>query len=195
MAYLISSIFTLTLVMDPMGNLPVFISTLKGVPEERRKKIVIRELFIALFIMMFFLFFGKSVMTLLNINVVSLSVAGGIILFIIALGMIFPGKTSFADNPGGEPFIVPLAIPLVCGPSTLTIILIFTMREPQLWNIWLMVILCAWLINIIILGFSNQLSKLLGKRGLLALEKLMGMVLITLSVQMVLEGIKKFLSN
>ncbi|MCK5583893.1 MAG: hypothetical protein KAI33_08885, partial [Elusimicrobiales bacterium] len=102
LAYLISSIFTLTLVMDPMGNLPVFISTLKGVPEERRKKIVIRELFIALFIMIFFLFFGKSVMTLLNINIVSLSVAGGIILFIIAMGMIFPGKANFAANPEGE---------------------------------------------------------------------------------------------
>lgn len=195
LAYLISSIFTLTLVMDPMGNLPVFISTLKGVPEERRKKIVIRELFIALFIMIFFLFFGKSVMTLLNINIVSLSVAGGIILFIIAMGMIFPGKANFAANPEGEPFIVPLAIPLVCGPSTLTIILIFTMREPHLWSMWLLVVLCAWLVNIIILSFSGYLSKLFGKRGMLALEKLMGMFLVTLSVQMVLEGIKKFLSN
>ncbi|MCK5106765.1 MAG: MarC family protein, partial [Elusimicrobiales bacterium] len=188
LAYLISSIFTLTLVMDPMGNLPVFISTLKGVPEERRKKIVIRELFIALFIMIFFLFFGKSVMTLLNINIVSLSVAGGIILFIIAMGMIFPGKANFAANPEGEPFIVPLAIPLVCGPSTLTIILIFTMREPHLWSMWLLVVLCAWLVNILILSFSGYLSKLFGKRGMLALEKLMGMFLVTLSVQMVLEG-------
>ena len=110
----ISSVFTLTLVMDPLGNMPPFVTALKGVPAERRRAVVTRELFIALGIMVFFLFFGKSLMTFLALDIISLSVGGGIVLFLIAIQMIFPSQhNSFGDSPGGEPFIVPLAIPLI----------------------------------------------------------------------------------
>lgn len=191
----ISSVFTLTLVMDPLGNIPLFMTALKGVPEERRRAVVARELFIALGIMVFFLFFGKYILGFLALDMVALSVGGGIVLFLIAIQMIFPPHhPAFGENPGGEPFIVPLAVPLVAGPSTLTTILIFSMKDPGAWGVSLGVVAAAWVINISILSFASRLSKLLGARGLLAMEKLMGMILVTISVQMIMTGLKRFLA-
>lgn len=193
---LFSAVFTLTLVMDPLGNIPLFMSALKDVPEERRKKVVARELVIALGIMVFFLVFGKYFLGLLSLDVTAMSVAGGIVLFLIALQMIFPSRHSaFGENPGGEPFIVPLAIPLVAGPSTLTTIMIFSMKDPGAWPTWLAMIALAWVINAAILSMAARLSRFLGDRGLLAMEKLMGMILITISVQMVMVGVKKFIAG
>jgi multiple antibiotic resistance protein len=192
----ISAVFTLTLVMDPLGNIPLFMTALKAVPEERRRAVVTRELIIALGVMVFFLFFGKYIMGFLALDMVALSVGGGIVLFLIAIQMIFPPHHStFGENPGGEPFIVPLAIPLVAGPSTLTTILIFSMREPGAWRITLGEVAASWVINVVILSFAARLSRLLGQRGLLAMEKLMGMILVTISVQMVMTGLKKFLAG
>ena len=193
----VSSVFTLTLVMDPLGNMPPFVTALKGVPEARRRAVVTRELFIALGIMVFFLFFGKSLMTFLALDIVSLSVGGGIVLFLIAIQMIFPNPhSSFAEGPGGEPFIVPLAIPLVAGPSTLTTILIFSMKDGGGWAGTLAVVIVSWLINVAVLaGLSDRISRFMGARGLLAMEKLMGMILVTISVQMIMTGLKKFLGG
>ena len=195
-AQFISSVFTLTLVMDPLGNMPPFVTALKGVPEERRRAVVTRELFIALGIMVFFLLFGRSLMAFLALDIISLSVGGGIVLFLIAIQMIFPSHhASFGELPGGEPFIVPLAIPLIAGPSTITTILIFSMNSGG-WLGTLAVIIVAWLINMAILaGFSERISRFMGARGLIAMEKLMGMILVTISVQMIMTGLKKFLAG
>lgn len=192
----VSSVFTLTLVMDPLGNMPPFVTALKGVPADRKRSVVTRELFIALGIMVFFLFFGKSLMSFLALDIVSLSVGGGIVLFLIAIQMIFPSPhSSFTEGPGGEPFIVPLAIPLVAGPSTLTTILIFSTTSGS-WTGTLAVVIVSWLLNVAILaGFSDRISKFMGARGLLAMEKLMGMILVTISVQMIMTGLKKFLGG
>lgn len=191
---IISAIFTLTLVMDPLGNVPLFIAALKNVEESRKIKVITRELIIALFIMVFFLFFGKWIVRLLSIDMPSLSVAGGTVLFLIAVSMIFPSNhLAFSDSVESEPFIVPLATPLVAGPSVLTTILIFNIRDPGNLPIWFLIVFVSWLINITVLGFSPKISKFLGQRGMLAVEKLMGMILITISVQMLLTGIKKFI--
>lgn len=191
----ISAVFTLTLVMDPLGNIPLFISALKGTPEARRRGIVVRELLIALGIMLFFLLFGRYIVSSLSIDLTAMAVAGGIVLFLIALQMIFPSHHShFAEGPEGEPFVVPLAIPLVAGPSTLTTVLLFSLQEPGRLGTGAAVVGAAWLINALILGgLAGRLSRLLGSRGLLAMEKLMGMILITISVQMIMTGIKKFI--
>ena len=193
----LSTLFTLTLVMDPLGNIPMFMSALKGVNEERRRAVILRELFIALGIMVFFLLFGKYIVSALALDLTAMAVAGGIVLFLIALQMIFPTHhSSFAEGPEGEPFIVPLAIPLVAGPSTLTTVLLFSLQDPGKVPMWLGVVGAAWLINAVILaGLSGRLSRLLGQRGLLAMEKLMGMILVTISVQMVMTGIKRFLAS
>ncbi|MGC8728272.1 MAG: MarC family protein [Elusimicrobiales bacterium] len=192
---IVSAVITLTLVMDPLGNIPLFISVLKNVKEEKRKRIIIRELFIALGLMLFFLFFGKWIVTLFSMDMVSLSVSGGIVLFLIALSMIFPSKENSIIDPKEEPFIVPLAIPLIAGPSVLSMILIYNMKDPGNIPTWFLIVIISWLINVLILSFSSKIAKFLGEKGMNAIERLMGMVLITISVQMILNGIKKFLVN
>jgi MarC family membrane protein len=193
----VSAVFMLTLVMDPLGNIPMFISALKDVPAERKRVVLARELLIALGIMLFFLLFGKYIVSFLAIDPTAMSVAGGIVLFLIALQMIFPTQHGqFGGSPDGEPFIVPLAIPLVAGPSTLTTVLLFSLREPEKLGLWAVVVVAAWLVTAGILGaLADSLSRLLGKRGLMAMEKLMGMILTTISVQMVMSGLKQFLAG
>ena len=193
----VSAVFMLTLVMDPLGNIPMFISALKDVPAERKRAVLARELLIALGIMLFFLLFGKYIVSFLAIDPTAMSVAGGIVLFLIALQMIFPTQhAQFGGSPEGEPFIVPLAIPLVAGPSTLTTVLLFSLREPGKLALWVVVVVVAWLLTAAILGaLADSLSRLLGSRGLLAMEKLMGMILTTISVQMVMSGLKQFLAD
>ena len=189
----VSAIFTLTVVMDPLGNIPLFISVLKNVKEERRKKIIIRELLIALAFMLFFLFFGKWIVKLFSIDIISISISGGIVLFLIALSMIFPSKENSIIDAKEEPFIVPLAMPLVAGPSVLSMILIYNMRDPGNIGIWFLIIVISWLINVVILSFSTSISEFLGEKGMEALERLMGMFLITISVSMILNGVRMFL--
>jgi MarC family membrane protein len=193
----ISAVFMLTLVMDPLGNIPMFITALKEVPAERKRTVLARELFIALGIMVFFLLFGKYIVSFLAIDPTAMSVAGGIVLFLIALQMIFPAQYAhFGGSPDGEPFIVPLAIPLLAGPATLTTVLLFSLQQPGKLGLWAVVVAAAWLINAVILGgLADSLSRLLGGRGLLAMEKLMGMILTTISVQMVMTGLKNFFAG
>lgn len=193
----VSAVFMLTLVMDPLGNIPMFISALKDVPADRKRAVLARELLIALGVMLFFLLFGKYIVSFLAIDPTAMSVAGGIVLFLIALQMIFPTQHGqFGGSPEGEPFIVPLAIPLVAGPSTLTTVLLFSLREPGKLGLWAVVVVVAWLVTAAILGaLADSLSRLLGRRGLMAMEKLMGMILTTISVQMVMSGLKQFLAG
>jgi len=191
----ISAIITLTLVMDPLGNIPLFIGVLRNVKEEKRKRIIIRELFIALALMLFFLLFGKWIVRFFSMDVISLSIAGGIVLFLIALSMIFPSKENSIIDTNQEPFIVPLAIPLVAGPSVLSMILIYNMKDPGNIPIWILIILIAWIINVFILLMSSKIADFLGEKGMSAIERLMGMILITLSVGMILSGIKQFVNT
>lgn len=189
---IISAVITLTLVMDPLGNIPLFILVLKNVKEDRRKRIIIRELFIALGLMLFFLLFGKWIVRFFSLDVISLSISGGIVLFLIALSMIFPSKENSIVDVKEEPFIVPLAIPLVSGPSVLSMILIYNMKDPGNIPLWVLIILIAWIINVLILLMSSRIADFLGEKGMNAIERLMGMVLITIAVGMILGGIKQF---
>ena len=192
-----SFVFTLVMVMDPLGNIPLFISSLKKVPDSRKTRVVMRELFIALAIMLLFLFFGKYFIKALSLDLTSMAIGGGIILFIIGMQMIFPTKHMLGtDETDGEPFIVPLAVPLVAGPSVLTTVMLLSLQNKGSFLEWSGVVGAAWLINVVILGgFSAKLAKLLGHRGLMAVEKLMGMILIAISTQMVMNGIKAFLQK
>ena len=180
--------------MDPFGNIPVFMTTLKDVSENRKKGIIVRELLIALLILVVFLFVGEYLLTGLNITEPSLSIAGGIILFLIAIKMIFPPSISpFEEEFDGEPFIVPLAIPYVAGPSAMAAVMVLMNREPDRWMEWLLALVSAWFISGIILFLSNELSRYLGKKGLIALERLMGLILTTIAVEMFMSGIREFM--
>jgi multiple antibiotic resistance protein len=198
MKQLVSAILTLFLVMDPIGNVPVFLGYLKDVKEERRTRIVARESVFALLILLFFLFFGPTLMGLLGVGTEALYISGGVLLFLISVGMIFPGSGYIGahngDDAGGEPFIVPLAVPFVAGPSTMATIMIFASQPVSLW-VWVVALVVAWGLATAILMLAPSFSRLLGQRGLRACERLMGMVLTVLAVQMFLNGVQPFLHN
>ncbi len=192
---ILPSAFTLLLVMDPIGNIPAFLAILSPVDQERRGKIVIRESIFAFLILTSFLFGGKHILNALSITTPALGISGGIILFLIALKMIFPTETSTQprDRSIGEPFIVPLAVPLVAGPSALTTVTLLGSQEPSLIWKWFIALAIAGVLTTLILFFANQLRRLLGQKGLIAMERLMGMVLTTVAVQMFLNGIGTYL--
>ncbi|MEL7451200.1 MAG: YhgN family NAAT transporter [Pseudomonadota bacterium] len=191
----LSAAIMLFLIMDPLGNLPIFVSVLKSVPEERRTRVLVRELLLAYGIMVGFLFAGRSVLSFLHLRQESVSISGGIILFIIAIRMIFPRPGRSEEVPDGEPFIVPLAIPMVAGPSVLAALLLLTSSGTGTYVHWLGALTGAWLVSAVILLMSNTVYRVLGKRGLIAMERLMGMVLVMLSVQMFLDGVIAYMGR
>jgi multiple antibiotic resistance protein len=192
----LSAAVLLFLVMDPLGNIPLFVVVLKDVEEHKRTRIVLREHFIALVVLSVFLFAGPFLMDLFQIRGPALSVAGGIILFLIALRMIFAEPEDvFGQMPGGEPFIVPLAVPFIAGPSAMTTVLLLATQHPDRWQDWMLALLGAWLASIFILLMSTQLSRALGSRALAAFERLMGMLLTAIAVQMFMDGVRRFIEQ
>jgi multiple antibiotic resistance protein len=188
----LSAAFLLFLILDPLGNIPVFLATLKKVDPLRQRQIILRELLIALGIILFFLFLGQFLLQLLQVSSSSLRIAGGIILFIIALRMIFSDTADVFGNPQQEePFIVPLAVPLVAGPSAMTMLILLMAGDPSRWLDWLAATVLAWLCTSLILLSSTRLNRLLGARGLIAVERLMGMLLVTVAIDMLIDGIKQ----
>lgn len=189
-----SSTILLLLIMDPLGNLPIFMSILKNLDIKRQKYILIRELTIALFIMILFLFAGEKILTYLNLKTATVSISGGIILFLISIKMIFPdqnSKNNFILNE--EPFLVPLAIPLVAGPSLLATLMLLSHKYQNHISTILISLLVAWGLTSIILLLSGLFLKILGDKGINVLERLMGLILIMLATQMFLDGIRNYL--
>lgn len=188
-----STLITLILVMNPFGNIPIFVSILSHVDKEKRTKVLIRESLIALIFLAIFLFFGPALLKTLNLNYASMNVAGGIILFLIAIRMIFPSKDGQGAQPDSDPFIVPIAMPMIAGPSSLALVmLIGTQGEAHGVHYPFVAVLVAWMVNTIILISGLFLSKHISPRGLTALERLMGMLLTTIAVQMFLSGVASF---
>mgnify|MGYP000143516360 FL=1 len=189
---ILAAILLLVIIMDPIGNVPVFLSILKNIPLERRRIIIIRELLIAFIILLFFMFVGRYLLQMLEIEQSSLGVTGGIILFIIAIRMIFPGtKPLFSHNETTEPLIVPLAVPMLAGPSAIAAVILFMAQEPNRWVEWTFVVFVACLISGVILVSSETLGRKLGNRALIAIERLMGIILVMVSVDFILDGIKQ----
>ena len=188
----------LFVVMDPLGNIPIFLSVLDKVKPERRYRILIRELLLALLILFAFLLGGQYVLAVLHLSQYAISVAGGIILFLIALKMIFPGARSMHVSDSeehDEPFLVPLAVPMVAGPSAMAVLLLLTTGQPNQLGQWSLAVFLAWLATAVILLMAPLIQRVLGKRGLIATERLMGMLLVAIAVQMFLQGIREFLGE
>ncbi|MEE4295213.1 MAG: YhgN family NAAT transporter [Wenzhouxiangella sp.] len=193
---LIGAAILLFVIMDPLGNIPIFLAVLDKVPEQRRYRVLVRELLLALILLLLFLYVGKYVMAFLGLSEASVGVAGGIILFLIALKMIFPVPRSSRDeydDDHDEPFLVPLAVPMIAGPSAMAILLLLATKEPGRLGIWTLAVLLAWAATALILLAAPLLKRVLGERGLIATERLMGMLLVAISVQMFLEGVSRFL--
>ncbi|MCU7554541.1 YhgN family NAAT transporter [Alteromonas sp. ASW11-19] len=191
-----SAAVMLFLIMDPLGNLPVFMSVLKSIEPKRRRFILVRELLFALAILFLFLFSGQAVLDFLNVQQETVSIAGGIILFLIAVKMIFPQS----GNPSGlavgeEPFLVPLAIPMIAGPSTLAALILMSNQNPDRMVDWSIALGASWLVSAVILMFSSGFHRLLGERGLIAMERLMGMILVMIAIQMFLDGVANYFTH
>ncbi|MEO6264117.1 MAG: MarC family protein [Luteimonas sp.] len=180
-----SAALLLFLILDPLGNIPVFLSLLRTLPPQRQRLVLARELLIALGVLMLFLWGGRYALELMHLRQESVSIAGGIVLFLIGLRMIFPPPEGLmGELPDGEPFIVPMAIPLVAGPSGMAAVMLMGSQEPDRMGAWSLALMIAWAVTAAILFSATYLYKWLGLRVLTAIERLMGMVIVAISVQM-----------
>lgn len=185
----------LFLIMNPFGDVSAYLSLMKGVEKKKHAKILAREMLFALGFMLLFNFIGEGIFSVLQISETAVKISSGLILFIIALQILFPTLNSIRQNlPEGEPFLIPLAIPLIVSPPLLATIMLFARAEESQW-VMLGAILIAWLCSYLVLASSNLLFRLIGENGLMACEKLMGMILVLLAVQRFLDGIKQLLSS
>lgn len=185
----VTAFLLLLFLMDPFGNMATFQSILGRVPESQRRRVLVRELIFAYGLLVVFLFSGEAVMRALGLKQPAITVAGGVVLFLIALDMVFPSRGLKAADGTEEPFLVPLAVPLIAGPSTIASILLLVSKHPGRQIEWWMALTAAWAVMSLILLTSGWLLPKLGPKGARALEKLTGMLLIMLSIQMLLDGV------
>jgi multiple antibiotic resistance protein len=191
---ILSAALLLFLILDPLGNIPVFLSVLKPLSPRRQRIVLVRELLIALVVLMVFLWGGKYALDMMHLRQESVAIAGGIVLFLIGVRMIFPRPEGLmGEIPGGEPFIVPLAIPLVAGPSGMAAVMLMGSNEPARLGEWSLALIIAWGATAAILLSATILYKWLGRSVLTAVERLMGMLLVAISVQMILDGVATYL--
>ncbi len=185
-------------VMDPIGNIPLFLVVLDKIPLEKRKWIITREIFFAMLILILFLLIGDRILNYLNVSEFSLKISGSIILFLISIRMIFPpyqqGISIFGDLPEGEPFLFPLAMPSLAGPSAIITVIILSNQKKEQIPLWLFAIIVSCMLSLAILLSSNIIARFTGKKGIFAMEKLMGMILTVISIDMFLKGLKLFLN-
>ncbi len=185
---LATATLTLWLLMDPLGNLPVFGSVLGGVRPERRRRVLARELGLALGFLLLFLFLGQAVFRLLELEVNSVRIAGGLILGVMSFRMIFPGDEELFASGDGEPLFFPMAVPLLAGPAVLSLLLLLTSGYPDQTGSWVLAVVGAWSGSAAVLVFAGKLAGVLGEKGLGALTRLMGMLMACMAVQMLVDG-------
>jgi small neutral amino acid transporter SnatA (MarC family) len=189
----VSAVLLLFLVLDPFGNMPLVAEVLRQVPPKRRGWVVWRECTIAYGVLLVFLFFGKHLMGVLKLSQTSLGIAGGVVLFLIALRMIFPSPGGlFGEGVEGEPLIVPLAVPAIAGPSAMAMVMLMASQEPgRIWE-WGAALTLAVTMTAVLLVAAARLLELLGPRVVAALERLMGLILSILAIEMMMQGIRDF---
>ncbi|MBI5447110.1 MAG: NAAT family transporter [Gammaproteobacteria bacterium] len=193
MKLLYTTTVTLIMVMDPLGNVPLALSVLRQIKPKRRMAILLRESLFAFFILAVFLFWGGFILDGLSITQEALQVAGGMILFLIAIKMIFPPTDETRETVVTEPFLVPLAIPMIAGPSAIATVILFSTQYTEQMPTLFLALVIASVILMAVLLFANQLQRVLGEKGLIAVERLMGMLLTTIAVQMFMDGVHGYL--
>lgn len=195
-ASFVSAVVLLLIVCDPFGNIPIFVSALRDVPRERRRAIILRECLIAFAVLVAFVFVGDPFLRLLGLSELSLQIGGAVVLMLVALRMVFPTPEGIYGQPaGGEPFIVPLAVPALAGPSALATVLLLVSREPDRSWQWVAAIAVVMAASALVLAFSERIMRLLGERVTQAFERLLGLVLAAIAVELMLRGIKTFIAG
>jgi MarC family membrane protein len=190
-----SATILLILITDPIGNIPIFANALKHVAPERRARVILREVLIAFLLLLTFMFVGEGFLRVMNLSALSLQIGGGVILFLIALRMIFPPPTMGSDESLGEPLIVPLAIPAIAGPSALATVLLLVSQAPEKQIEWIAALCVTMSVSAVVLVLAERIQRVAGDRFVVALERLMGLVLVAVSIEMLLRGIKTFISQ
>ena len=193
---LLSAFILLALVIDPFGNVPLVNAMLAEVDPARRRRVVLRECLVAFAILVLFMLFGRPILALMHLSETSLSIAGGVILFMIAIRMVFGHpEGAFGPHTAGEPFIVPLAIPLIAGPSALATVMLMATRDPAKLGMWLGALTAAMAVTTVVLLMGDALQRRLGAPAMKAIERLTGLVLTALAVEMLLGGIRAFVEG
>jgi MarC family membrane protein len=190
----LSATILLVLVADPVGNIPLFIGALRRVEgPNRRLRIIVRECAIAFIVLLLFMFFGRQFMVALQLTGTSLQIAGGVVLILIALRMIFPSANGiFGDSGSREPFIVPLAVPALAGPSALATVLLLASQHPARLPEWIGALSIAMLVSALVLAFAERIQRFVGEQAVMAFERLMGLILSAIAIEMLLKGIEAF---
>ncbi len=187
-----SATILLVLITDPVGNIPVFANALKHVAPERRARVILREIVIAFFLLLTFMFVGEGFLKVMNLSELSLQIGGGVILFLIALRMVFPPAAVLEAEIFEEPLIVPLAIPAIAGPSALATVLLLVSQQPERRLDWIAALCVTMLISAVVLVSAERIQRLIGSRLVVAVERLMGLVLVSVAIEMMLRGVKTF---
>ncbi len=185
-----SATILLLLITDPFGNIPIFASALRPVPPARRPWVILREVLIAFVLLLTFMFVGDRFLRLMNLSDLSLQIAGGVVLFLIALRMIFPPPPSQVAVPQGEPLIVPLAIPALAGPSALATVMLLVSQAPERRLEWVAALSVTMVVCAVVLVLAERIQRVLGDRVVVAFERLMGLILVAISVEMMIRGLK-----
>ncbi|MCF8168561.1 MAG: hypothetical protein K9J77_08110 [Rhodoferax sp.] len=191
----LSATILLVLITDPIGNIPIFANALKHVAPERRAKVILREILIAFFLLLTFMFVGASFLRVMNLSELSLQIGGGVILFLIALRMVFPPAEAQESELLEEPLIVPLAVPAVAGPSALATVLLLVSQQPERRLEWVAALCVTMAISAIVLVSAGRIQRGIGSRLVVAVERLMGLVLVSVAIEMMLRGIKVFVQQ
>ena len=189
----LSALVLLLLVLDPLGSLPIFISVMQGVAPERRRRVALREGVLAFAVLLAFMLGGQGFLSLMRLSERSLEVAGGVILLIIAIRMIFTGGSEvYASDGQREPFLFPLAVPLMAGPSAMATVLLLASRQPERLMAWVGALTLAMAVSTTVLLAAQRIRHWLGASMVAAIEKLMGLVLTAVAVEMILAGLKRY---
>jgi MarC family membrane protein len=190
-----SATILLILITDPVGNIPIFANALKHVAPERRPKVILREILIAFALLLTFMFVGESFLRVMNLSDLSLQIGGGVILFLIALRMVFPPPATAESEIMTEPLIVPLAVPAIAGPSALATVLLLVSQQPDKRLEWIGALCVTMLISAVVLVSAERIQRWIGTRLVTAVERLMGLVLVSVAIEMMLRGIKTFVQQ
>jgi small neutral amino acid transporter SnatA (MarC family) len=185
-----SATILLLLITDPLGNIPIFVNTLRAVPPERRARVIVREVLIAFGLLLAFMFVGQSFLKAMSLSDVSLQIGGAVVLFLIALRMIFPPPPQDTPVPLAEPLIVPLAIPALAGPSAMATVLLLVSQAPERRMEWVAALTVTMLVCAVVLLLAERLQRVVGLRVVSAFERLMGLILVSISVEMLIRGLK-----
>ncbi len=187
-----SATILLVLITDPVGNIPIFANALKNVAPQRRPWVILREILIAFVLLLTFMFVGQRFLEVMNLSELALQIGGGVILFLIALRMVFPPPTSLEPEQMVEPLIVPLAIPAIAGPSALATVLLLVSQQPERRLEWIAALCVTMLVSAVVLVSAERIQRLIGNSLVVAVERLMGLVLVSVAIEMMLRGIKTF---